>query len=131
MDTRWHRIRALFRRTDGFSLIEIMVAVVIFSIGVLGLGALFPMAVRNINQGAMMTRATHHAQSKMEDLLDAGNGDLQSGADTLNGQFFRTWYVAPDSLSEGIATLRIAVRWWGAGSERRVNLSSVMATDRI
>ena len=111
----------------GFSLIEIMVAVVIFSVGVLGLGALFPLAVRNVNQGAMLTRATQHAQSKLEDLLDAGIGDLSAGADTLGGRFLRSWHVAPDSLTDGLTTVRVTVFWTHAGVERRVNLSSTLA----
>ena len=108
-------------------MIEIMVAVVIFSVGVLGLGALFPLAIRNVNQGAMLTRATLHAQSKVEDLLDAGAGDLTPGADTLGGQFFRTWHLASDSLAEGLSTVRVTVFWTTAGIERRVNLSSTIA----
>ncbi len=129
MTEQRHRIRRMFVEHGGFSLIEIMVAVVVFSIGVLGLGALFPLAVRNVNQGAMMTRATQFAHSKMEDLLDAGFGHLESGTDTLSGEFYRTWYVAPDSLCDGLATARVSVRWWGGGSERRVNLSSTMETN--
>ncbi len=121
------KLGSILRGEPGFSLIEIMVAVVVFSIGVLGLAALFPLAIKNVNQGAMLTRATQHAQSKMEDLMDAGIGELDSGADTLSGRFFRTWQVASDSLTSGLATVRVSVAWMGSGSERRVNLSSTMA----
>jgi prepilin-type N-terminal cleavage/methylation domain-containing protein len=112
-------------RESGFSLIEIMVAVIIFAIGVLGLAALFPMAMRNVNQGAMITRATQCAQGKIEDLLDAGIGTVGSGADTV-GLFHRSWTAAPDSLADGLTTVRVSVLWESGGIERRVNLSSTM-----
>lgn len=123
----WRRVGRSWLERTGFSLIEIMVAVVIFSIGVLGLGALFPLAVRNVNQGAMLTRATQHAQSKMEELMDAGVDNLTSGADTLSGGYCRSWHAAPDSLAENLTTVWVTVRWWGNGSDRRVNLSSTLA----
>jgi|GEM_PF-795241 len=122
----WHRVNAWCGRTGGFSLIEIMVAVAVFSIGVLGLAALFPLAVNNVNQGAMLTRATQYAQGKMEDLLDAGAGQVDAGTDTLSGVFYRTWQVSPDSLVQGLTTARVTVRWMRGDSERRVNLSSTM-----
>jgi len=121
-----HRRDLGWKSADGFSLIEIMVAVIVFSIGVLGLAALFPMAVRNINQGAMLTRATQQAQGKMEDLLDARYRYAVTGSDTVN-QFVRTWSVAPDSLSDGLTTVRVTVRWTKGESERRVHLSSTFA----
>ncbi|MCK4545845.1 MAG: hypothetical protein KAW17_00250 [Candidatus Eisenbacteria sp.] len=122
----WNRASVFVKGTVGFSVIEIMVAVVIFSIGVLGLGALFPLAIRNVNQSAMMTRATQYSKSKMEDLMDAGAQRVVSGADTLNGGFYRSWHVAPDSLTEGLTTLRVTVLWTSGGTDRRVNLSSTI-----
>jgi prepilin-type N-terminal cleavage/methylation domain-containing protein len=122
----WNRINAWVKNAAGFSVIEIMVAVVIFSIGVLGLGALFPLAIRNVNQSAMMTRATQYAKSKMEDLMDAGAPTVTSGSDTLSGGYYRSWHVAPDSLSEGLTTVRVTVLWTSGGSDRRVNLSSTI-----
>ena len=59
-----------FHEQRGLSLIEVMIAMVIFLIGVVSVMSLFTVAVtQNANQGEFATRTTEFGQDKMEQLL--------------------------------------------------------------
>ena len=57
------------RGRQGFSLVEIMIAIVIFAIGVIAVMYLFPMGVRDIGKAKELTAATYLGQAKMEEAL--------------------------------------------------------------
>jgi type IV pilus assembly protein PilV len=115
------------RGDGGYSLIEIMVALVIFAIGVLGLAGLIPMATKSLNRGADATRAGTIAQAKMEELENA-SGDLAlpagTSTDTPAGGYTRTWTITPDAPVRGMTTIEVAVTWTEGGDAQRVALST-------
>jgi prepilin-type N-terminal cleavage/methylation domain-containing protein len=86
------------RKSYAFSLIEVLLALAVFSVGVLGLLGIFPI-VSEINRGsAMMNQALALAQSKMDELFHAGS-------------YISTQYMSdnPSELGSGYR------RWWGEG----------------
>ncbi len=91
--------------TAGFSVVEVMVALVVLGLGVLGLANLFPLGSRTQLRDRLTTSAADLAQQKMEQLrllawsdpqLDAGTHPTTAG-ETLNleneGSFQRFWIV--------------------------------------
>jgi type IV pilus assembly protein PilV len=54
---------ALSRRRRGFSLIEVLVALLVFSLGLLGVAALLMVSVRTNHSAYQRTQATHLAES--------------------------------------------------------------------
>jgi type IV pilus assembly protein PilV len=54
------------RRAGGFTLLELMVSIVIFSIGLLGLGLLMASAVRSNHVGMLHTQATFAAETVLD-----------------------------------------------------------------
>jgi len=71
------------RSTDqrGVGLIELMVALVVLTVGILAVSQLFPAGARNQQKGRMVTTANLLAQEKIESLLAAGfdHSDLTNG----------------------------------------------------
>lgn len=53
----------------GASLIELMIALVVLSLGILAVAQLFPAGARSQLSDRMMTSATYHAQEKLEELV--------------------------------------------------------------
>ena len=51
---------------SGFTLIEVMVAIVILSVGVLGLISTSALVTRMIGRGNITTKATQQAQTRLE-----------------------------------------------------------------
>lgn len=66
-------------RTEGFTLIEVLVAVLVLSIGLLGIASLQATSLRNNNDASMQTRASYIA-SDMADRLRANSSVANSYA---------------------------------------------------
>lgn len=59
-------LRTKFR---GYTLIEIMMAIVIFTVGIISIMALFPASVRDTRRARVMTQAVFLCQGKTEEIL--------------------------------------------------------------
>ena len=83
------RTPAPMRRSNsgGFSVIEVLVAITIFSIVVLGVAATGAVSARNLNSGQESTSAATAVQSKVDSLTSLGWAALtaQSGSDSVQG----------------------------------------------
>src|SRR5690554_36825 len=76
------------RAQRGFSMIEVLVAVLILGIGLLGAGALQLLAIQNINNAELRTQATLFAQELSELARTAGNPtdfEVEDGSTENNG----------------------------------------------
>jgi prepilin-type N-terminal cleavage/methylation domain-containing protein len=56
------------RRTQGFTLIEILIGITILSVGVLGVATMFDTSYTNVGEGARMTMAVTAARQMLEDV---------------------------------------------------------------
>jgi len=88
---------------SGFTLIEIMFAMAIFAIGVMGLMAYVPMASNRVMKSGTQTRASSIAAETAEDLLTVpyGHGSLTAGthndpANPHEGNYYTRWVVEND-----------------------------------
>jgi len=88
------------RLQAGFTLIEIMFAMVIFAIGVMALMACIPMASKRVMKSGAQTRAASIASETAENLLTVpyGNGIISSGthndpANPHDGLYYTRWVV--------------------------------------
>ena len=79
------RARLGRRARRGFTLVEVIVAVMVFSFGVLSLAAGAALSVRLVGGGARQTIAASVAQRHFEQMRGASCTSLASGADTLRG----------------------------------------------
>lgn len=124
------------RRHDGFTLIEVLAAVVVFAFGVLALYRLQGAGVQSNVFSNDLTLATTLAQDKMEWLLTLpyssvtdtkGDGLAGIAKDVTDktsltpvsdadgnatvGRYYIYWNVVPDRPIEGTERIRVIVRW--------------------
>ncbi len=120
---------------EGFTLIEILVAIVLIAIGILS----FSINTIGVIQGNYIshnvTIATNLAQDKMEELVglgtlsdvtnfpDLNNPITETGA--INGRFTRTWTVSGSPLGAGLKDVTVWVRW-SDYIDREVKLSTLV-----
>ena len=104
------------RDTRGFTLIEIMIAVTLLAIGLLGMAGLTVGIMRGNTLSNQVTTATALAQDKMEDIKRAG----YSGAATLTEEYNtisgypnykRKTEVDVDTPDIGMKTVTVTVYW--------------------
>ena len=115
-------------REGGFSLVELMVALVVLSIGVLALAQLFPQASRGEQASRMLTTANYYAQEKVEELsalpwtdaaLTAGHHPAGTATESLGktGAWQRFYIVT--TMAAPMADLKrvdVTVSWKNAGA---------------
>jgi prepilin-type N-terminal cleavage/methylation domain-containing protein len=109
----------------GFTLVEVMMAITIFSIGFLAVSTLVIATTRNNTTGNIMTQATMLARARLEQLKMAPDPTgLTDGGDTV-GIFTRTWQITNPTGSAVARQLEVTVSWNRRGKNRRVVLKTI------
>lgn len=93
MLTRLSRARRRARRS-GFTVMELIVAIVILSIGLLGLAATSGIVMRLIGGGSHQTVAANVALARFEQLRSLSCGRMTSGS-AVNRNVQEAWSVTP------------------------------------
>ena len=124
-----HMNSTLSKKNRGFSLIEVLIAMAIFSIGILAVGSMQLWNSKNNSTGHFTTEATMLARQKIEELKAVPDvGDLASGEDTL-GIYTRSWVPGP--CSGDACQIKVTVSWNGRSQARSVELVSITRGNKI
>ncbi len=93
----------------GFSLIEVLVSLFLFSVLALSISASVMNALRADTTSENLTQATILAQDKLEEL--SAGFDARSGSDIPRPGFTRTWTMAASAPPGGTARAEVHVSW--------------------
>jgi prepilin-type N-terminal cleavage/methylation domain-containing protein len=105
------------KKSKGFSLIEVLVALVILSISLLALAGLMIQSTKNSSWGSHITEAVTLAQDRLEalravrpqtDIPEGVNNDQVTGASGIT--YTRTWTVTTNATST-LRTITITIAW--------------------
>jgi len=108
----------------GYSLLEILVALAIFSIAAVGLTSNVTFSIRTTHISERFTHATILAQDQLE-ALSARPAVRVSGSDTPQSGFTRTWTVIPHTPQTGVTQIDVTVSWTDY-QPRTITLSTVV-----
>jgi len=112
--------------SKGFTLLEVLVAIVILSVGLLGLACLAG-SIIGYNQFAdQVTTATTLSQDKIEELKNTGYSSITSSSDTQS-IYTRTWTIASVSPATNMKTIEVKVVWNLKGTAKEVVLKTIIA----
>ena len=120
----------------GFTLIEVLIAIAIFSVGILAVAKMQYWNVRNNTTGNMTTQATMLARQQMEALKSQDIEDLTTGTtpDPNNpidedgnpgGIYTRQWRVTNPLGGTSSRQIQVTVSWNRNGQNRSVVLTSI------
>jgi prepilin-type N-terminal cleavage/methylation domain-containing protein len=113
----WRFNLKLFLKSDGFSLIEILIAIVILSISLLALAGLMATTSRNTSFGGHITEAATFAQDRLEQLrvttwdnIITTEQDPISSVGSTGIAYTRSWTVVSNA-NDTLKTITITISW--------------------
>ena len=119
----------------GFTLMEVLITIAIFSIGVLAVASMQYWSTRNTSSGNIMTTATNLARAQMETLKSVPDvTTLANGSDPNNpinadgnpgGIFTRSWVVSNPLGGSGSRQIDVTVGWNRNGKDHSAVLTSI------
>ena len=102
------------KESGGFTLLEILIALIIFSVGILALTSLTVTATKTGAYGGRMSEAVTFAQDKLEELKANSWDKIVSGADQETGptgiSYTRNWKVL-EKETRNLKTVSITIEW--------------------
>ena len=122
------------KRSKGFSLIEVMIALVILAVALLALAGLMITTTKNTSFGGHMTEAATFAQDKLEQLRASPWAAIIAGADTAVGatgiSYARSWTVA-DNPNGDQRWVTITMNWTDPTKKTNhsINVRSVVSQE--
>jgi len=121
---------------QGFTLIEITIAISILTIALLGLISVTVMVVKGNAFSKTMTTATTLASDRLEAIKNTSYAAIPSGVTTdyINADLsagvagaFYTRTVTVDTSNPEVRAIQVEVSWQWAGSTRRVRVNTIIA----
>ena len=107
----------------GFTLLEILIAISIFAIGVLAVASMQISAIRGNRLGNEVTQATFLAQDKLEELKNSSDIASVPDSNDQQGIFTRSWQITPATGDSRLVT--VTVTWTVGGASRNMALRTV------
>tara|TARA_B100000315_G_scaffold141720_1_gene130780 strand:+ start:2363 stop:2854 length:492 start_codon:yes stop_codon:yes gene_type:complete len=115
----------------GFTLLEVLIALTILSVGLLGLASITASVIRTNSFSDDFTTTTALAQDKLEELVNTTFGGLTNGNDTVDAdgnvgsKYSRSWTITTAGTRADIA---VTVTWTDdLGNAKSVSISTVKA----
>ncbi|MDY6863534.1 MAG: type IV pilus modification protein PilV [Thermodesulfobacteriota bacterium] len=121
----------ILKGSKGFTLLEVLIALTILSIGLLGMAQMQIIAIRSNSYAFRFSEASAIVQDKLEELksldyLNATDLDAASSPHTeTEGLFTKTWTVVDNQPTNNMKTVNIEVSW--DNSRHKVTLSTTIA----
>jgi len=116
---------------SGFTLLEILVAITIFAIGLLGVAGMQIMGIHGNYTARGHTQAATWGTDRIERLMTVGydDTDLASGAHgpVTQGKYSISWTVADDEPIDNCKAIRIIVIWQDKGTGRSTSFTHYKA----
>ena len=114
------------RDADGFSIVEVLIALSVFMIGALAVGS---MTFNSINENAsarMITEATNLAEQRIERLIGQSYESI-SDNEIVDGAYKVSWDVTEDAVLSGTKSVVVTVTWLDQGESKNLSIQHLIS----
>jgi len=127
----------------GFSLVEVLIAMCVLSIAMMGLATLQVRCMRSNDLANRTTQAVNLAQNKLEELIfrdaegehfeadvyDDDENPVSVPGDNEGAIFTRSWEFTDDDPAPTARTITVTVTWNDTMGQHRVEIDGVITSD--
>jgi len=117
-------------KDNGFTLIEVLIAIVILSVGLLGMASLTVAIIKGNKLSSDLTTATTLAQDKMEDIRRTSYAgvvsETKAALSSPYDEYKREVTVTDDAPATDMKTVSVKV-YWGASDGHFSELKTILA----
>lgn len=122
---------------NGIGLVEIIVAILIFGIGIAAAMRALPVSNKATSRARNITKATNMAQEKIEGLMgipfnsaELAMGNHSDPDNPIEQIFTRTWTVTDDSPVNGMKTVTVNVTYSSGSKDNSAELTTYLTSRR-
>jgi len=112
--------------TAGFSIIETLIALSIFTIGILAVATLVLSSIGENASARRITEATALAETRLEQLVSLPYGEIASNTVT-QGAYTVAWDVTEDVIVDDTKSITVTVSWRYRGRQRDVTMRHLVS----
>lgn len=117
--------------TRGFTLVEVLVAMTVLGVGILGCIALQTSAIATRAHAQHLTTAKELTSAQLDELLLTDRSTLSDGARetpiTMGGvSYTQDWVIVENSPAVGMKSIRLRTNWTEKDRVRSVELTAVV-----
>jgi prepilin-type N-terminal cleavage/methylation domain-containing protein len=105
--------------TRGFSLVELMVVMVILTVGLIPLAFIQTRSQQNVSDSGRFTEALSLAQLQMESAKSLGFGNVAADSGVVDNY---TWRQEVQNVSAGLDQIAVQVTWNEHGRQRNLQI---------
>lgn len=127
----------MLKSEKGIGLIEIIIAMLIFAIGITAAIRTLPVSNTATTRARNLTMATNLAQQKIEELMGSPFNDVELTAGAHNDQdnpieriYTRAWAVTDNDPVVDMKTVTVTVTYLAGDTDRSVTLSTYLTSRR-
>ncbi len=127
MEMGWGQVVMSDNPEYGFTLIEVMIALTIFTIGILGISGMLIIGEKGIMTGNKSHSAVQISKAQMEQLkgnpnIEAGSGECTT-IDTTEIQC--QWTIRKDTPAAGLSEIEVKASWNEGEKKRELVLNTL------
>ena len=111
---------------EGFSIIECLIALSIFTIGILAVATLVLSSIGENASARRITEATALAEARLEQLMALPYADIVADQET-QGAYTIVWEVTEGDIVAETKSIMVTVSWWFRGKQRDVTVRHLLS----